>query len=82
MAGGGAGGNAARFGMASKRRIRRKACEGKARHLTAEHAMIALRKTRQPDMNVYRCRFCGGYHIGHLPKWMRRGKQAAMEDKR
>lgn len=56
--------------MSSKRAIRRKACKGKVRHQCAEHAWAHLRallKKRDDGlrMNVYRCRFCGGWHVGH-----------------
>jgi len=56
--------------MASKRRIKRKSCTGKVRHLSSDAARKALRVTVRHDqvhqpMNVYRCQFCGGYHIGH-----------------
>lgn len=59
--------------MASKRAIRRKACKGKVRHLNPEGARIALAKLfyrvgYTGHMNVYRCRFCNGYHIGHAPR--------------
>jgi hypothetical protein len=57
--------------MASKRNIRRHACEGKRRFATAESAYANCRVcNRRPvnkgdPMNVYRCSFCGGYHLGH-----------------
>ena len=56
--------------MASKRRIRRKACGKKIRYETAKDAGAgrhALNRSKgyQGQMNVYRCPFCGGYHIGH-----------------
>lgn len=22
-------------------------------------------------LNAYRCTFCGGWHVGHLPRWKR-----------
>ena len=57
--------------MASKRRIRRKACSSKVRHasradaLTAMHKVIAAGKKHGGRLNVYYCQFCGGYHFGH-----------------
>lgn len=59
--------------MASKRAIRRRACTGKARHRTADFARIALarlygRVGYTGRMNVYRCPFCNGFHIGHAPR--------------
>jgi rubrerythrin len=58
--------------MSSKRAIRRRACTGKVRHIdaaAAARALFLLNKTKgyQGPMNTYRCRFCGGYHIGHRP---------------
>lgn len=62
--------------MASKRRLRRKACGKKVRYLTQDAAMSALRgMTRDHGgrgyMTPYRCQFCGGFHFGHPPKKVR-----------
>lgn len=59
--------------MASKRAIRRRACEGKVRHGDKESALAhlywSLRRFEQAGyLNVYPCRFCGGWHIGHKPR--------------
>lgn len=56
--------------MASKRRIRRKQCDGKRRHATPEAAaghrrFIHATAGYSGLLNVYRCSFCGGYHVGH-----------------
>lgn len=56
--------------MASLRRIRRNSCTGKRRYLTAQEGQEAIfwlnrRRGYQGRMDVYRCRFCNGYHIGH-----------------
>jgi len=56
--------------MASKRRLRRKQCEGKRRYETAAEATAGIRalhkaKGYQGFLNVYRCAFCKGYHFGH-----------------
>lgn len=59
--------------MASKRALRRKACQGKVRHADAGGAYAAMRKLgrAKPDLapgsviGAYKCRFCGGWHIGH-----------------
>ena len=55
--------------MASKRHQRRKACEGKVRF---ESRLAAERKRRfvyadhdDKALNVYKCSFCGGWHLGH-----------------
>lgn len=57
--------------MASKRRLRRKQCEGKSRHATAEAALIQLHRIKSKSttscgqLNVYKCSMCGSYHVGH-----------------
>lgn len=56
--------------MSSKRRLRRRSCEGKVRHESAAGANIARAKLARRDddrMNAYHCRFCGGWHVGHAP---------------
>ncbi len=57
--------------MSSKRAIRRNQCTGKVRHTSTEHAMAARRAIVRSNpnsagkLNVYRCDFCGGHHVGH-----------------
>ncbi len=57
--------------MASKRRIRRKSCEGKIQYDTKELAakalykMIKSNKVTLGNLNVYHCKFCNQYHWGH-----------------
>ena len=57
--------------MSSKRAIRRRSRKGKVRHETEQFARIGLFKTVQAGakglLGVYRCRFCGGWHVGHVP---------------
>ena len=57
--------------MSSKRKIRRKECGEKIKHLTLGSALIHLQvlKARYNDsgMRAYGCRVCGGWHIGHKP---------------
>ncbi|HYP49716.1 MAG TPA: hypothetical protein VEQ34_02155 [Pyrinomonadaceae bacterium] len=57
--------------MASKRRIRANACEGKVRHISESHAKYAcfLEKQRLGEWLIYyKCKFCRRWHIGHPPK--------------
>lgn len=59
--------------MASKRRVRRRSCEGKKRHDTEESAWGHLRSLNKRDsdtMNVYPCFFGGKkhWHVGHKPR--------------
>lgn len=57
--------------MSSKRHIRRRGCEGKQRHTTHGRAAAHIRSLRashnyRPEwLQVYRCKFCKGYHVGH-----------------
>lgn len=56
--------------MASKRRLRRNACTGKHRHATpaegqAHIAHLHRRFGYSGRMDVYRCRWCNSYHVGH-----------------
>lgn len=58
--------------MASKRHQRRKQCEGKRRHATADNALVEIRMIHKRhghcgQIGVYRCSFCGSYHVGHMP---------------
>ncbi len=60
--------------MASKRRIRRKSCARKRRFDSHELAAAAMRhvifagKKRGGFLHVYHCKFCKGYHFGHMMK--------------
>lgn len=38
---------------------------------SAKSAAAALAKQLQADITHYKCRYCGRYHIGHTPKWVR-----------
>ena len=59
--------------MASKRSIRRKQCGHKQRFADSASAravmlqVIYSKNFNGGRMNVYRCRFCAGYHFGHAP---------------
>lgn len=48
-----------------------RACKGKVRHTTRPKALAHLRRLLSKGgvrLAVYACDFCGGYHVGHLPK--------------
>jgi hypothetical protein len=67
--------------MASKRGKRRKSCGQKKRYETREEALAVWRSLQRREthpMRVYPCRFCRGYHVGHMPHKNVR----AMENKR
>ncbi len=60
--------------VASKRRLRRKACDGKIRHATIQDAKRTIYELNRKDaingqhrgrMNAYYCKFCAGVHVGH-----------------
>lgn len=68
--------------MASKRHLRRKACSGKVRYQTdqdARRAAAAACRRTQDWIVHYKCRFCGGIHIGHPPKNVRQAIKARRE---
>lgn len=58
--------------MASKRRLRRKTCEGKKAFDTPEQAMPTKKYVQKRDrtslqphkVEIYECPFCGKYHVG------------------
>jgi hypothetical protein len=61
--------------MASKRRIRKNSCKGKIQYKTEKEAQISRNFIfhKNPEihtsyLNVYKCKFCGFFHIGHLNK--------------
>ena len=69
--------------MASKRKVRRKSCEGKIRYNTVEEAEKARNHVfhKNPEihrtyLNVYKCKFCGYYHFGHLDAKKQQGRNA------
>jgi len=54
--------------MASKRRIKRKACVGKrqfADQTAAVAAMMCLLSRGESGLSSYKCQFGGHWHIGH-----------------
>lgn len=63
--------------MASKRRLRRRSCEGKVRHCEEQQAAAAAKRLRKVTGNYrigwYRCRFCKGWHIGRRgrKRWLK-----------
>jgi hypothetical protein len=53
--------------MSSKRRLRRKACDGKIAHPTKLGAQIHMRKVGgvKGGYGVYQCKHCRKWHVGH-----------------
>ena len=58
--------------MSSKRRLRRKECEGKRRFATQGEAHTAVQAAQKSAtggryIDAYQCEHCAGWHIGHKP---------------
>ena len=54
--------------VASKRAIRRRACQGKIQFFSRQQALVEalrLQKFHGVVVHPYRCRFCGQWHNGH-----------------
>ena len=67
--------------MASKRRLRRRACERKRDYpdqTTATAAARSLRRATGEHVHAYRCQHCAAWHVGHPPKRVRQ----AIRDRR
>jgi len=60
--------------MSSKRHRRRKQCSGKVRYESIERAQGAanLLWVKGLKLRAYGCRFCGGFHVGHMMRKVRR----------
>lgn len=60
--------------MASKRRLRRKQCEGKTRYTSKAKAIDAAQSYLRAFgiwKGAYHCQFCKGWHFGSRPLKMR-----------
>jgi hypothetical protein len=54
--------------MSSKRKVRLRQCGHKVKHSDEREAWGHARHLYEKDgarMSVYKCRWCGGYHVGH-----------------
>ena len=54
-----------------RRRRYQAQCEGKHRFQTATLAYASIRHN---DMQMFRCRFCGAWHVAHKRKVLNRSK--------
>ncbi len=61
--------------MASKRRLRRRACEGKVRHDIESGAAAHKQRLGFPFV-YYKCQFCSGWHVGRPDKRKRQSLRA------
>ena len=59
--------------MASKRNLRRRACEGKVRYASKDEAERVGRALR---LHAYACPHCSGFHNGHPPGPVKQGLAA------
>lgn len=60
--------------MSRKRSHKEKSCTGKIRHGSQRQARDHARElqvTGEPWVMAYRCRYCGGWHVGHAPEKLR-----------
>lgn len=66
--------------MSSKRRLRRRSCEGKIRHTSKENARAAIRSMSHNKIYggqwPYKCQFCKGWHVGRPDKKRKKGMRA------
>lgn len=67
--------------VSSKRAIKRRACEGKARYSSQRAAQAAIGRLRRNTgangwFSAYRCGRCGMFHFGHAPKGVRMAMEA------
>ena len=58
--------------MASKRRLRRNACDGKRQYPDYHQAFDSLQALRRLGkvsgrITVYKCKYCRSFHVGHTP---------------
>lgn len=45
-------------------RTKDNACSGKVRHANRVSAIITMKRMRNKGLSVYRCPYCGGWHVG------------------
>lgn len=62
--------------MSSKRRVRRKSCVGKIAYAQESEAVAGMVHTQGTGLAVYKCRFCGAYHVGHMNRRQEQGRNA------
>ena len=62
------------------RAVRRRMHDGKVRYQDKGAAVLAIKHVdRDMTLHSYKCRFCRGWHIGHLPKALRRTIESRYE---
>jgi hypothetical protein len=61
--------------MASKRRLRRRSCKSKVRHID-QTAAVAHARHLGFQHRAYKCKFCGGWHVGRPNKKIKQSAEA------
>lgn len=55
--------------MPTRKRLKARSCDRKRRYATSAEAESTARHRREEsgelDLDIYPCRFCHGWHIGH-----------------
>ena len=64
--------------MSSKRNIRRRQCTGKVKFDCVQEAWNQAHYRKLTGVNVYKCRFCSGYHIGHMNAYRTKQRRDAL----
>ena len=63
---------------------RKVACDGKTKYSTEKRAVLSARRLTMKEndvFDVYQCRHCGGWHIGHtLPRGLRESMRRFNEE--
>jgi hypothetical protein len=74
--------------MSSKRHVRTKLQRSCQRHKGYPSMQSALsaryflcRNTGEHGINVFRCSFCGHYHVGHMPHEVKRSINHRLEER-
>lgn len=62
--------------MTSRRRLRRAQCGNKIGHEDEDAAWAHLRNLGGKNSGVYRCRWCGRWHVGRLSRMQRNGMKS------
>lgn len=64
--------------MASKRRLRRRACENKHRFNSLQDALDIKHKYQAQMQEAYKCPRCGGFHLGRRSRQRQRQVEGYM----
>jgi len=62
--------------MASRRAQRRRECGKKLRYASKTDAEAFIALKRWHGLHAYSCPWCGGVHVGHIPKAVRAANAA------